>query len=437
MKLKLRHIFFVILTFCSLTPVLAQKKVITEAEVSRIVKTLSADEMQGRMTFTPGIAKASAFIQKEFKKAGLQPLPGSKSFEQAFAMYKVEPISAAIQLAGTAVPAEDIIVSAAFEEINWRNTGATAPEIITIGAAENFGQTASNLMRSSQQNQLVLVNPAHRDIFKRFKNYVTRSGMKTGKSEFATVFILTDKTTLGEYTVSAKNKISEQRLNNVVGYLPGKSKKEEYVVFSSHYDHLGIVKPVNGDSIANGADDDASGTTAVIALSKHFKKQKNNERSLIFVAFTAEEIGGFGSQYFSKQLDPNQVVAMFNIEMIGKVSQFGENAGFITGFDRSDFGKIVQQNLAKTNFRFEPDPYVKENLFYRSDNATLARLGVPAHSLSTDKIDSDALYHSVDDEFDSLNIGNMTQVIRAIAQAATSIISGKDTPTRIALEGRN
>jgi len=67
----------------------------------------------------------------------------------------------------------------------------------------------------------------------------------------------------------------------------------------------------------------------------------------------------------------------------------------------------------------------------------LARLGVPAHSLSTDKIDSDALYHSVDDEFDSLNIGNMTQVIRAIAQAATSIISGKDTPTRIALEGRN
>jgi Zn-dependent M28 family amino/carboxypeptidase len=220
----------------------------------------------------------------------------------------------------------------------------------------------------------------------------------------------------------------------VVGYLPGKKLKEEFVVFSGHYDHIGTLKPVNGDSIANGADDDASGITAVIALAKHFRKQKNNERSLLFVAFTAEEIGGYGSRYFSKQLAPEKVVAMFNIEMIGKVSQFGENAGFITGFERSDLGKIVQQNLQGTNFQFHPDPYLKENLFYRSDNATLARLGVPAHSLSTDKIDTDAFYHSVDDEFETLNISNMTQTIRAIAKSATSIIAGKDTPTRIAPE---
>ena len=432
----MRKIFFVILAFCSLTPVLAQKKVITEAEVSRIVKTLSADEMQGRLTFTPGIAKASAFIQAEFKKIGLQPLPGWQTFEQAFTMYKVEPVSAVVQLAGAAIPAENIIASAATEEVNWQNAGPTAPEIIQIGATENFVQVASALM-NNQKNQLVLVNPTHADIFKRYKNYLGRSGMKTEKSAFATVFVLTDVASAPDYSVAIKSKITEQRLNNVVGYMPGKSRKEEFVVFSGHYDHLGIVKPVNGDSIANGADDDASGTTAVIALAKHFKKQKNNERSLIFVAFTAEEIGGVGSKNFSQQLDPNKVVAMFNIEMIGKVSQFGENAGFITGFDRSDFGKIVQQNLAGTNFRFESDPYIKENLFYRSDNATLARLGVPAHSLSTDKIDSDKLYHSVDDEFESLNIPNMTQIIRAIAQGATSIIAGKDTPSRIAPESKN
>jgi Zn-dependent M28 family amino/carboxypeptidase len=154
----------------------------------------------------------------------------------------------------------------------------------------------------------------------------------------------------------------------------------------------------------------------------------------VFVAFTAEEIGGFGSQYFSRQLAPDKVVAMFNIEMIGKVAQFGPNTAFITGYERSDFGKLLQQNLQGSAFRFEPDPYTEQNLFYRSDNATLARLGVPAHSISTDQIPTDKLYHSVDDEVESLNLANMTSVITAIAQSATGIVAGQQTPTRITPE---
>ncbi len=83
--------------------------------------------------------------------------------------------------------------------------------------------------------------------------------------------------------------------------IPGISKPEEYVIFSAHYDHLGIGKPdAKGDSIYNGANDDASGTTAVIYLAKYFNQIHNNQRTLIFVAFTAEEIGEFGSAYFSK-----------------------------------------------------------------------------------------------------------------------------------------
>jgi Zn-dependent M28 family amino/carboxypeptidase len=170
---------------------------------------------------------------------------------------------------------------------------------------------------------------------------------------------------------------------------PEKSKTKELVVFSGHYDHLGIIKGDGQDSIANGADDDASGTTAMIALAKYYKKLNNNERTLIFVAFTAEEIGGFGAKHFSQKLNPDEVVAMFNIEMIGKDSKFGKNTAFITGFDKSDFGKILQKNLEGTEFTFHPDPYPQQNLFYRSDNATLAALGVPAHTISTDQIDSD------------------------------------------------
>lgn len=218
---------------------------------------------------------------------------------------------------------------------------------------------------------------------------------------------------------------------NIAGIIPGKSKATELVVFSGHYDHLGIVKGSEQDSIANGADDDASGITAMIALAKYYKALNNNERTLIFVAFTAEEIGGFGSKHFSKNLNPDDVVAMFNIEMIGKESRFGKNAAFITGFDKSDFGKILQNNLKGTEFSFHPDPYIRQNLFYRSDNATLAALGVPAHTISTDQIDTDAFYHTVKDEYGTLDTENILSTIKAIAKSAITIIKGTDTPSRI------
>lgn len=220
-------------------------------------------------------------------------------------------------------------------------------------------------------------------------------------------------------------------MSNVVGMIKGKTKADEFVIFSAHYDHIGIVQPIAGDSIANGADDDASGTTAVIALAKYFKKMNNNDRTLIFVTFTAEEIGGFGSKYFSESITPSKVVAMFNIEMIGKLSKWGTNSAFITGFERSDFGTILQNNVKGSDFQFQPDPYPDQQLFYRSDNARLAAVGVPAHSLSTDMIDSDALYHTADDEVESLDIKNMTAVIKGIALGSKSIVNGKDTPTRI------
>jgi Zn-dependent M28 family amino/carboxypeptidase len=226
-------------------------------------------------------------------------------------------------------------------------------------------------------------------------------------------------------------KLTNNPLFNVVGVLPGKTKPDEYVIFSAHYDHLGITKSMDGDSIANGADDDASGTTAVITLAKYFKKLDNNARTLIFVAFTAEEIGGFGARYFSKMVDPAKIVAMFNIEMIGKASKFGENSAFITGFDRSDFGAILQKNLEGTAFKFHPDPYPEQQLFFRSDNATLARLGVPAHTISTDQIDIDKLYHTVKDEFSSLDVKNITATIKAIALSSRGIVAGTETPTRV------
>lgn len=220
-------------------------------------------------------------------------------------------------------------------------------------------------------------------------------------------------------------------MTNLVGVIPGKTKPDEVIIFSGHYDHIGVLTKVDQDSIANGADDDASGTTAVIELARYFKKIKNNHRTLVFVAFTAEEMGGYGSLFFSEQLNSDKVVAMFNIEMIGKPSKWGQSSAFITGFDYSDLGAILQKNLVGTPFQFHPDPYPEQNLFYRSDNATLARLGVPAHTISTVQIDSDSFYHTVNDEVETLDINNIVSAIRAIALSSRSIVEGLDTPKRI------
>jgi Zn-dependent M28 family amino/carboxypeptidase len=235
------------------------------------------------------------------------------------------------------------------------------------------------------------------------------------------------------YSFDLSQEGEQVQLSNVVGVLPGKSKPNEYVIFSGHFDHLGINSRnlQNNDSIYNGANDDAAGITAMIMLAKYFKKLNNNERTLIFAAFNAEEMGGFGATYFSKKFDPIQVVAMFNIEMIGTESKWGKNSAFITGYEKTNMGEILQKNLSGTNFTFYPDPYPAQQLFYRSDNATLARLGVPAHTISTSKMDSEPNYHKASDEVSTLDLKNMNEIIKAIALSSRGIVAGKETPTRV------
>ena len=223
--------------------------------------------------------------------------------------------------------------------------------------------------------------------------------------------------------------------SNIIGVLEGRSKKDEFVIISAHYDHLGIrQKEGQLDSIYNGANDDASGVTGVLTLAEFFKNKGTNERTIIFVAFTGEEMGLIGSTHFGKGIDARKYVAGINIEMIGKTPSFGPNTAWLTGFERSDFGKIIQRNLKGTGYQLFPDPYQNFNLFFRSDNASLARLGVPSHTFSTTPIDVDKDYHQVSDEATTLNMTLITQTIQAVSKGTESIINGKDTPTRVVLD---
>ncbi len=400
------------------------EKVINATEAERIESILASDSMQGRKTFSTGIDKAASFIESEFKKTGLSFFGDLKTYKQSFEMIKTKFISASATMDGNALAVENIIAVTTdavvkFDEKSGYNK-------VVLDSASNLMTEATKIINSNSKT-IVFVSTAQSKLFSRLKRF-KRESFETKQP---VVFVLTDNNP-ATFSFEITHEVTKSSLANVIGVLPGKSKKEELVIFSGHYDHLGIGKAnAAGDSVYNGANDDAAGTTAVIMLAEYFSKLKNNERSLIFVAFTAEEVGGFGSQYFSKQIDADKAVAMFNIEMIGTESQWGKNSAYITGFEKSDFGKILQANLAGSEFKFEPDPYPKQNLFYRSDNATLAALGVPAHTISTSKMDTEKMYHTQEDEIETLDMINMAEIIKAIAISSKGIVNGKETPTRV------
>jgi Zn-dependent M28 family amino/carboxypeptidase len=407
----------------------AQKSsLISSAEAVRIETFLASDELAGRRPGTPGIEKAASFIAEEMRKAGLKPLPGASGYLQEFSVLRPKMTLLKAEVKGADFDTKNVIVVTTKKDFKVNEKSGFAVRRITPADAADtraFGRAAQKLA-GSKQPTIVLVDTSFASSFGRL------TGLKRSLFSNATdiVFLLAQELP-PSFTIKAEHNFEEVKMANVVGMLPGTSKAGEQVIFSGHYDHLGIGKPVEGDSIYNGANDDASGITSMLLLAQHFAKQKNNARTLLFAAFTAEESGGLGATYFSRQLDPEKVVAMFNIEMVGTESKWGRNSAYLTGFEKSSMGTILQAALKGTGFEFYPDPYPQQQLFYRSDNATLARLGVPAHTISTSKMDVEPHYHKPSDEVKTLDMDNLALVTEAIAKSAATIISGKETPTRV------
>lgn len=403
-----------------------KKVAIGEENVSRIIKTLSADEMRGRNAFSPDIEMAADFIAGEYRQIGLQPLNGD-NYRQEFEIFSVQTEESSVRINNADVDPQNYFARSFSDEFEWDLQNA---HIAYITKDDDFRAKLREFL-SDSVSSLIIVDETHHEWFNRYRRFMNRPVRSLDISnEHDDVFVLTSQPPLHSLSVKVTNTITPVNLFNVGGKIEGK-RKDEIVLFSAHYDHIGVIAPVNGDSIANGANDNATGVAATIELARHFSKQRKPERTIYFVNFTAEESGGFGSRYFSQLVDPESIVAMFNIEMIGKPAVDGPNTAWITGFDYSTFGEILKNSNKDSSFVFYPDPYPNQNLFFRSDNATLARLGVPAHTISTTPIDVDDDYHRVTDEFHTINIQHTTNTIAAIAKAAMAIISGDKTPTRI------
>ncbi|NER15005.1 M20/M25/M40 family metallo-hydrolase [Leptobacterium flavescens] len=202
---------------------------------------------------------------------------------------------------------------------------------------------------------------------------------------------------------------------NVVGYLEGNDPqlKNEFIVIGAHYDHIGKGKEVNGDVIANGANDNASGTTAVLELASYFGKKKGNKRSIIFALFSAEEKGLLGSKHLAKKLKNEglNLYSMVNFEMIGVPMVGKDYLAYVTGYKKSNMADEFNKYAGKKLIGFLPtaEGY---NLFQRSDNYPFhAEFNVPSQTVCTFDFTNFNHYHQVGDEASLMDFKHMAHVI--------------------------
>ncbi|KIX21447.1 peptidase M28 [Flavobacterium sp. 316] len=202
---------------------------------------------------------------------------------------------------------------------------------------------------------------------------------------------------------------------NIVGYIEGNDPKlkNEFVIIGAHYDHIGKIAAVNGDDIGNGANDNASGTTAVTEVVKYFAKSKSNKRSLIFAFFSAEEKGLLGSKHLAKKLKKQNMnlYFMFNFEMIGIPMKDRDMLMYITGFGKSNMAQKINEYANEKLVGYLPIE-TQYQLFRASDNYPFFNeFEVPAQTVSTFDFENFQFYHQPDDEFELMNPTHMANVV--------------------------
>lgn len=217
---------------------------------------------------------------------------------------------------------------------------------------------------------------------------------------------------------------------NIVGYIEGSDPrlKDEFIILGAHYDHIGIISPENGDTIANGANDNASGTTMILELARYFGKTKDNKRSIIFALFSAEEKGLLGSKHLAYKLteDDLDLYTMLNFEMVGVPMVNKDYLLYLTGFELSNLAEISNEYAGEQLVGFLPK--AKEfNLFKRSDNYPFHEVfKVPSQTYSTFDFTNYGHYHKVGDENSEMDFTHMAKVVNKLIPMVNGIANAND-----------
>ncbi len=214
--------------------------------------------------------------------------------------------------------------------------------------------------------------------------------------------------------LSWDNVQGETMMNNVIGMIEGK-KKDEYIVIGAHFDHIGTTyRAIEGDSICNGADDNASGTTAVLQLAKAFAEQDfKPERTILFALWDGEELMLLGSKHFISTFpDPQRIKAYVNFDMIGRYEERGDSSNFsclyTTGYP--EFERWMRKGIKRYKLDLPTYFYTEDKPSQPSDQIPFVSKGIPAICFHTDCAED---MHKPSDEVEKINIEKMTDIIKA------------------------
>lgn len=233
---------------------------------------------------------------------------------------------------------------------------------------------------------------------------------------------------------------------NIIGWIPGTEKPEDYIFITAHYDHLGTStsnptprfnqkEVISRDTIFNGANDNGTGTAAVLTLAEYFSKYPP-KKSIVFICFTAEELGLIGSWPIAYLFKDHHIEAVLNIEMIGRTLNKKNTHPFLTGYEYSNLGDLLNKGLEIYDSNkygskhIAKDPFYTHKLFMRSDNYSFAKVGIPAHTILTSS-PVDKYYHKLKDEYNTIDLNHFTTTIETIKNALMYIVNDAPAPSRI------
>jgi hypothetical protein len=399
----------------------SQPDTINERSVKDILTFLASDKLRGRVNYSKEQWDAADFIAKKFETYGLLPFPGFQYYFQPFAPRTNEVLfKNNLRWNGRKMSHQSYLDFSS--SLNTRKTGLTNYRVIrtdslTDSSLVQHWRDTTNVLIWIKKNSAASDTLSSSSLIVPFSSPRNKILVVVAPDEPASVQLIPNKN------------FSDEVLYNVVGILPGRSRTTEAIIFAAHYDHIDSDPSGNRAGIFNGANDNASGTTAVLELAKYFSMRNDNERTIIFCLFAGEELGLLGSERFATLVTPENIKAVINIEMIGKTNATAKERFFITGSRFSDLERIINKNLEGEKVQSTLRKSDPANLFQRSDNYPFYQKGIVAHSIMCSD-DNDPCYHQTCDTSEGIDFTNMTSIIEAIAKACRTLVRGEDTPKR-------
>ena len=427
---------------------------VRESSVRAHEEFLASDAMRGRGSATHDEEVAATYVASEFMSYGLLPAPGMTGYIQAADVLSPM-LDGRAELRSGAV---DLTEGADFELLTSSGLSANGPlrrirmedadrislaqgeMVLLTGATEPRPamRAAQALSKAGAAAVLVAENPASEALYTssggKTRVSVQLAGFPPGRSRvtmialesaaMAQVEALQDGAPLN-LKVHGRDTAEGRKTYNAIGWLPGTDTGAGTILLTAHLDHLGVGRPVHGDAIWNGANDDAAGTTAVLELAQALAAGPKLRRSVLFVCYGSEEAGELGSTYFGEHppVPLKSLVANLEFEMIGNQDpKMPKGVLLLTGWDRSNLGPMLKAHGALLG----PDPYPEEHFFERSDNYALALKGVVAQTAAG--WGTPPTYHQPDDDTAHLDLPFMTGAIRSLVGPVRWLASSTFVP---------